>query len=91
MEEQRRGLHRVVVTDRKSGQVTGILDVISFDPKLIVLETQDGTLQITGQELHVSRLSLEKGEIDMDGRIDCMKYSGNEAAKTESLFARLFG
>ena len=91
MEEVRRGLHRVVVTDRKSGQVTGIVDVVSFDPKMIVLETQDGMLQITGQELHVSRLSLEKGEIDIDGRIDCMKYSGQEPVKAESLFVRLFG
>ncbi len=92
MEELRKGLHRVVVTDRKSGQVTGVLDVVSFEPKLIVLETQDGRLTISGQNLHVSRLSLEKGEVDLDGDIDCMKYTGKEAAaKTETLFARLFG
>ena len=47
---------------------------------------------IKGTELHVSRLSLDKGEVDVDGRIDSFTYSESVGygAKGESLLARLF-
>ena len=49
-------------------------------------------LMIKGDELHVSRLTLEKGEVDIDGRIDSLTYSdaGAGGRKNESLLARLF-
>lgn len=48
-----------------------------------------GLLTIKGKELHVSRLTLEKGEVDVDGTIDSMTYSSNEALRKsgESLFS----
>ena len=47
---------------------------------------------IKGDELHVSRLTLEKGEVDIDGRIDSFTYSdaGSSGHKNESLLSRLF-
>ena len=50
-------------------------------------------LMIRGSELHVSRLTLEKGEVDIDGRIDSLTYSEQTAStgsKAESLLSRLF-
>ena len=58
--------------------LTGILDVISFDENTIVLDTDMGLLTIKGKDLHVNRLSLEKGEIDIEGRTDSLVYSANE-------------
>ena len=51
-----------------------------------------GLLTIKGKELHVSRLTLEKGEVDIEGTIDSCVYSSNEALRKsgESLFTRLF-
>ena len=74
------------------GSITGIADVVSFDENTIVLDTDMGLLTIKGKELHVSRLTLEKGEVDVDGTIDSMTYSSNEALRKsgESLFSRLF-
>ena len=44
------------------------------------------------KELHVSRLMLDKGEVDIDGRIDSVTYSeqGSRTERTESLLGRLF-
>ena len=66
--------------------------MLSFDVGEIVLETELGLLTIKGQELHVSRLTLEQGEVDIDGKIDSMVYSGNAGSKGkgESLLGRLF-
>ena len=53
---------------------------------------EQGMLMIRGNELHVNRLTLDKGEVDIDGRIDSFVYSDTAASgeKQESFFARLF-
>ena len=64
MEENPGMAHKIVLNNRDQGNLTGILDVISFDENTIVLDTDMGLLTIKGKDLHVNRLSLEKGEID---------------------------
>ena len=58
--------HHVTIMNRKVGNITGIKDVISFDLNTILLETQCGMVTVKGHDLHVSRLSVEKGEIDIN-------------------------
>lgn len=78
--------------NRRTGSITGVTDVISFDIAEVLLETELGMLQIKGADLHVNRLSLEKGEIDLEGRIDSIQYSEISDFKKggESLLNRLF-
>ena len=66
--------------------------MISFDENTIVLDTDMGLLTIRGKDLHVNRLSLEKGEVDLSGNIDSIAYSDVHAEQKqgENLFARLF-
>lgn len=93
MEEQKTAkIHKVLLSNRKSGSFSGVLDVLSFDVGEILLETEQGMLLIKGNDLHVNRLTLEKGEIDIAGRIDSMTYSDiNTYSKSnESFFGRLF-
>ena len=84
--------HKLIMQNRSAGNITGICDVVSFDESAIVLDTDMGLLTIKGKELHVSRLTLEKGEIDIEGNIDSLTYSSNESLRRsgESLFTRLF-
>lgn len=87
------GKHRLNIDGRKTCKMTGVVDVLSFDVNEVILETTDGMLAMKGAELHVSRLSLEKGEIDIEGRVDALTYSEKTsfAKKGESLITRLFG
>ena len=84
--------HKLMLTNRRTCTISGVNDVLSFDVNEILLETEQGMLMIKGNELHVSRLSLDKGEVDIDGRIDSLTYSetAGYSAKGESLLARLF-
>lgn len=84
--------HKLMLTDRRTCTISGVNDVLSFDINEILLETEQGMLMIKGTQLHVSRLSLDKGEVDIDGRIDSFTYSENAGygAKGESFIARLF-
>lgn len=67
--------HKIVLNNRKTGNFTGILDVLSFDINEILLETELGMLHIKGKDLHVNRLNLEKGEVDIEGMIEAFSYS----------------
>ena len=84
--------HRITIQDRKTAGITGVSDCVSFDENEVVLDTDMGLLTVKGKGLHVSRLTLEKGEVDIEGTVDSLVYSSNETYRKqgESLFARLF-
>ena len=84
--------HKLLLNNRRTGTISGVTDVISFDISEVLLETEQGMLMIKGNELHVNRLMLDKGEVDVDGRVDSFTYSeqSNMGGKGESLLARLF-
>ena len=84
--------HRIAVTGRHTGTITGVSDVLSFDEGEIILETEQGMLMIKGKDLHVNRLTLERGEVDIEGQIDSFTYSdaGQYGEKGESFLGRLF-
>lgn len=84
--------HKIVLQNRSIGNISGIRDVVSFDENQVVLDTDMGLLTIKGKDLHVSRLTVEKGEVDVEGTVDSLVYSSNESLRRsgESLLTRLF-
>lgn len=91
-EKQYSKAHKLILSNRRTGTITGVADVISFDITEILLETEQGMLMIKGSDLHVNRLTLEKGEVDIEGRIDSLAYSEVTSfqKQSESLIGRLF-
>ena len=86
------GKHKVSLDQRRDCKMTGVVEVHSFDENTVILETVDGLVTIKGSGLHVSRLNLEKGEADVDGKVDALLYSDRTtlAKKGEGLLTRLF-
>lgn len=86
------GSHRITIDSRKSCKISGVVDALSFDEHEVMLETVDGMLKIRGNDMHVSRLNLDKGELDVEGRVDCLEYTDKTtfSKKTEGLLTRLF-
>lgn len=82
--------HRVELTGRESLTVTGVTDVERFDEAEIVMNTSQGLLVVTGEGLHIGKLSLDGGELHVDGRIDALGYEDAPAARG-GLLSRLFG
>lgn len=91
-ERQASGQHKIILTNRGTCALNGISDILSFDVNEILLETGMGMLMIKGNDLHVNRLTLEKGEADISGQIDSLQYSdmAKSGRQSESLFGRLF-
>lgn len=84
--------HKISLNNRRSGMMTGVREVLSFDAGEVVLDTEQGVLIVKGEDLHVTRLTLEKGEVEMDGRIDGVMYTESDDRKSgkESFLAKLF-
>ena len=83
--------HSLMLENRQNGRITGVKDIKSFDEKEILLFTQAGKLVIQGEQLHVKQLDLEKGEVDLEGKVDSLTYlSKNTDNRDESLFRRMF-
>lgn len=84
--------HKITLNNRKTGNFTGVLDVISFDISEILLETEQGMLNVKGKDLHVNRLNLEKGEVDIEGNIDAFSYSQipSSIKKQEGFLGKIF-
>ncbi len=72
-----------------NSKVSGVSDVESFDEQTVVLHTVRGTLIIRGRDLHMQMLSLEGGQISIDGVVDALAYE-DDGRESGGLFSRLF-
>jgi len=82
--------HRLELEGRESLTVSGVEDVERFDETGIVMSTAAGTLVVTGEDLHIGKLSLDGGELHVDGRIDSLSYE-DQGAGRGGFLSRLFG
>ncbi len=83
--------HSIYFEQRSRGKVTGVNDVISFDLNEIILDTDQGILTIQGEDLHVTSLTVNEGEVGIEGTVISMVYMPNAAMKREGgLLRRLF-
>ena len=82
--------HHLELTGREHLTVSGVEDVERFDDTGVVMTTSAGTLVITGESLHIGKLSLEGGELFVDGRIDSLTYEDG-TGQQGGFFSRLFG
>ena len=77
--------HRVVLEERGSLAVSGVEEVERFDEAEIVMATVRGT------GLHIEKLSLDGGELKVEGNVDSLTYEDEGNGERTSFFARLFG
>lgn len=86
--EQEQMPHRLALSERKKLTVTGVTEVISFEDTAVVLQTGLGMLTVQGSELQLKTLSLEGGQVDIEGSIAALIY---EEPRSRGWFSRLFG
>lgn len=81
--------HKLTLDSRNRLSMTGVVEVESFDDASIVLRTTRGPLVVRGSALHLQQLSLEGGQVLIDGTVDSMTYEDD--APAVGFFTRLFG
>lgn len=80
--------HKLTLNERKSLTVTGVAEVVSFDEASVVLRTSMGTLLVQGEDLQLKNLSLEGGQVAVDGSVCSLIYEEEKPAG--GLLQRLF-
>ena len=80
--------HRLELDGRSRLIISGVEEVERFDENEIVMSTSEGALIVTGEQLHIDKLTLDGGELHVDGRIEGMSYV-NESPRG-GLLSRIF-
>ena len=80
--------HHVVIEERSSLTVSGVEDVERFDESTIVLSTSKGTMVVTGEDLHIEKLSLDGGDLKVEGSVDAVTYEDDGRGRG-GFFSRL--
>ena len=83
--------HRLHLENRRRLTLSGVDSVESFDESSILLTTSQGALAIRGADLHIEKLSLDGGELRVEGSVDSLLYEDDGERRGGSLLARLFG
>lgn len=83
--------HHVVMEERRQLSISGVEEVESFDETTVVMYTAKGTLVVRGEHLHIEQLSLDGGELKVEGDIDGLVYEDSPRDRGGSFLARLFG
>ena len=81
--------HHIILEEREHLAVSGVEEVESFDESTIVMYTCKGTLVVRGEGLHIEKLSLDGGDLKVEGAIDALSYEDSGREKG-GLFSRLF-
>lgn len=82
--------HHVILEEREQLVISGVEEVESFDENTIVLTTAQGGLEIQGEGLHIEKLSLDGGDLRVEGRVNALIY-GAEEGRRGGLLSRLLG
>ena len=90
MEERRNMPQNIILEDRERLSVSGVLDVESFCEDKILLETTLGFLEISGNDLKMNKLSVDSGELSIEGDISSVNYTDESLEQKGSLISRLF-
>lgn len=81
--------HKLQLNERRQLTMTGVTEVVSFDEGAVILQTSLGTLVVQGRELQLKTLSLEGGQVAVDGNISALTYE--EPRQNGGWRRRLFG
>lgn len=76
--------HHVLVRDRKSMEITGIKKLESLNSEEFVLETSLGYMTISGQDLEMTNLNIDRGEISISGYVTKIEYFDHQEEKEPS-------
>lgn len=80
--------HKLTLNERKNLTLSGVTEVVSFDDTAVVLRTVMGDLEVQGQQLQLKNLSIDGGQVAVDGHISALVYE--EPRHTGGFWGRMF-
>ena len=78
----------IIIENRKTVNISGVLECLGFDEQTILIETKQGKLAIKGNNLRITGFNTETGDFSATGKISAVGYLGDGANK--SFFGKIF-
>lgn len=84
-------IQNLILENREKLTVSGVLDVLSFDDQVVMIETELGLLTVKGQNLRINKLSIDTSEVIVEGEVSYLAYSeANQNKSTGGLLNKIF-
>lgn len=84
-------IQNLVLENREKLSISGVIDVLSFDDQVVIVETELGLLTVKGENLRINKLSIDTSEVVVEGEIFNLSYSENDLEKNKSsIFGKIF-
>lgn len=84
-------IQNIVLENREKLSISGVLDVLSFDDQIVILETELGLLTVKGENLKINKLSIDTEEVIVEGEIYSLCYSEKDMDKKNGgFFGKIF-
>ena len=84
-------IQNLILENRGKLSISGVLDVLSFDDQVVMVETELGLLTVKGENLRINKLSIDTSEVIVEGDISYLAYSNKETENGKSsLMSKIF-
>lgn len=85
-------IQNLILENREKLTITGVVDVLSFDDQIVIVDTQLGLLTIKGEDLRINKLSIDSSEVVIEGEVFNLGYSDSDISKkgSSSLLGKIF-
>ena len=84
-------IQNLILENREKLTISGVLDVLSFDDQVVIVETELGLLTVKGENVRINKLSIDTSEVIVEGEIYNLAYSENDLdKKTSGFFNKIF-
>jgi sporulation protein YabP len=84
-------IQNLILENREKLSISGVLDVLSFDDQVVMVETELGLLTVKGENLHINKLNIDTSEVIVEGKISYLSYSENIQEKSSGgLLSKIF-
>ena len=79
-------IQNLILENRQKLSISGVIDVLSFDDQVVIIETELGLLIVKGENLRINKLSIDTSEVIVEGDISALTYSDNKSSDNKSSF-----
>lgn len=90
LKDNNQAVQNLILENREKLSISGVIDVLSFDDQIVILETELGMLTIKGEDLRINKLSIDTQDVIIEGNIVSLSYSEKEERKNGNLLGKIF-
>lgn len=85
-------IQNLILENREKLSISGVIDVLSFDDQVVIVETELGLLTIKGENLRINKLSIDTSEVIVEGDVSSLVYTDNKGTTQakSSLISKIF-